>query len=322
MSEKYVYLITVHPSEKRYVGQTKNMDHRFNDHLAELNSPVHNELKRLGEGAYIEMIELWRGPSEESDDMERYYIDEYGCMGECGLNSTTGGIKGYSWTPEIREQIAEYQRSKWEDPAFREKCIAGQCAAWAGNEARREHISKVHKEKFKDVLYKEMVHRAGLKARGHPVEMYDLETGSVIAIFAGVNVAAEITGACQQHISKCCAGELKKHAGFGWRFAEGKISDELINSMEDGSFRDSIRSIFDEKTRCLEKDKLVVMVDPETGEALKIFKNMHSAADYVNGSHQHISKCVSGVPHHLTHKGYGWRRATDEEAKIYLNEGE
>ena len=318
MSEKYVYLITVYPSEKRYVGQTKNMDRRFNDHLARSYSPVYNELKRLGGGAYVEMIELWRGPSEESDDVERHYIDKYGCMGECGLNSTTGGIKGYSWDPEVREQIAEFQRSKWDDPAFREKCIAGLCTAWEGNEVRREHISRVHKEKFKDASYKDMVYRAGLKARGHPVEMYDLETGSVLATFAGVNIAADITGACQQNISRCCKGELKKHAGFGWRFTEDEITDELIDSMKDDLFKDGVKSIFDTKRYDIEKNKLIVMVDPETGEALKIFDGMECAARYVNGSHQHISKCVARAPHHLTHKGYGWRRATDEEAREYL----
>lgn len=45
----------------------------------------------------------------------------------------------------------------------------------------------------------------------------DIKTGDLIAEFVSATEASIVTGACRQHISKCCTGNRKSSGGFTWK---------------------------------------------------------------------------------------------------------
>lgn len=317
MTMSYVYLITVHPSEKRYVGQTKDMDDRFYRHLYTSRGPVHNELQNLEPDAYIEMIELWRGPTEDADLMERAFIREYGCIGPKGLNKATGGLEGFEMPEGFRDYVSETTKAGWEDPVIRDRRMTGILRAW-DNDDRREHISALNKEKNKDPAYRAMVRKAHIMNTSTPVEMYDLETGDTIATFASMSMAIEILNLNQQDLCRCCNGQLRSHRGFGWRFSDENVSESLVDHMYDKEFREQVVDRLRMREHEVAKDRLVAMCDPEDGHLIKIFNTIMDAERYVGGTHQHIRKCMTNMKNHITHKGYKWRKVTDEEAEIFL----
>ena len=51
------------------------------------------------------------------------------------------------------------------------------------------------------------------------VQMFDKETGELLATFPSTMEASRITGIKQPSISECCRGKLKSTGGYIWRYA-------------------------------------------------------------------------------------------------------
>lgn len=50
------------------------------------------------------------------------------------------------------------------------------------------------------------------------VQMFDKQTGELLATFPSLREAERITGISSGSISKCCNGKLKSAGGFNWRY--------------------------------------------------------------------------------------------------------
>ena len=51
------------------------------------------------------------------------------------------------------------------------------------------------------------------------VQMFDKQTGELLATFPSTHEAERVTGINQGHISECCIGKLKSAGGYIWRYS-------------------------------------------------------------------------------------------------------
>lgn len=97
-----LYKIT-NPNGKCYFGITNHLRGRFARHL-KAESAVGHSLRKYGpENHLIEV--LLTGRRELISRMEKVFIEEYGTIGNDGLNSTTGGDNEYLLSDETKEKI-------------------------------------------------------------------------------------------------------------------------------------------------------------------------------------------------------------------------
>ena len=55
--------------------------------------------------------------------------------------------------------------------------------------------------------------------KSNQVQMFDKQTGELLATFPSTHEAERITGIAHQSISKCCNGKKKSAGGYIWRYA-------------------------------------------------------------------------------------------------------
>lgn len=101
-----IYKLTA-PNGKIYVGQTKDIQARFNRYrVAAIKHQIkiYRSIKKYGwENFNKEVLEY----TDEifADEMERYYITKYNCCGKNGLNLDSGGRNNKKHSDETKEKI-------------------------------------------------------------------------------------------------------------------------------------------------------------------------------------------------------------------------
>lgn len=87
--KKWIYKITNNINGKIYIGQSKNPQNRFKQHINdEKDSVIHNAIKKYGEDNFS--FEIIEGPIENYNEREKYWIKLYNSYEE-GYNMTYGG---------------------------------------------------------------------------------------------------------------------------------------------------------------------------------------------------------------------------------------
>lgn len=93
-----IYKITNKINQKIYIGQSKNIEYRWKQHIYEMNEnykshySIHKALKKYGiENFTFEIIEITK--EEELFDREKYWIQYYNSYNK-GYNETVGGDSG------------------------------------------------------------------------------------------------------------------------------------------------------------------------------------------------------------------------------------
>ena len=87
--EKWIYKITNNINGKVYIGQSKNPQNRFKQHINDKkDSAIHNAIKKYGEDNFS--FEIIEGPIENYNEREKYWIKLYNSYEE-GYNMTPGG---------------------------------------------------------------------------------------------------------------------------------------------------------------------------------------------------------------------------------------
>ncbi len=110
-----IYLITHRDSGKAYVGQSRNIEKRWNDHRLGSSCPKLNAaLGKHGVGAFrFEVIEVCC--TEMLNEREAHHIRERGTMDPHGYNLTAGG-EGIVPSEETRGVLSAARKSVWADP--------------------------------------------------------------------------------------------------------------------------------------------------------------------------------------------------------------
>ena len=173
-----IYLLTF-PNGKQYIGQTVRMlDIRISQHRQSANAgsllPVHCAWRKHGEPS-VSVLGTY-GDMESLHAAEIALIGEYGTRAPNGYNVSFGGetapskapevaakisakAKGRGHTDETRAKMGVASKSKWEDPAYRSKVLAGVVASFTperrqkiGEQARAMHTGKVVSEETRAKL--------------------------------------------------------------------------------------------------------------------------------------------------------------------------
>ena len=106
-----IYMITFRANGKRYIGQSKNIRRRMNEHKrCQSCAPIISKaIAKYGWDAFDKTV-LEFCPVEELDEKEIYYIAEL----KPEYNLTEGGDspKGYKHSPETKELLKQVGRRR------------------------------------------------------------------------------------------------------------------------------------------------------------------------------------------------------------------
>lgn len=225
-----IYCIENTVSNKKYIGQSVNIEDRWRRHITELrngkhhNSHLQNTWNKYGENSFKFYI-LEYCDIDELDEKERYYIKLYNTMDrDYGYNLQSGGQATNHHSDESKKKISEsnkkaYQneelrklRSKdalrqWSNPEIKEKIIG------VNNSMYGKHHSKESREKMSDAK------------KGKPSPKRILIPVLCIELnkeYECAAAAAKEFNVQSGSILGVCRGERNTCGGYHWKFLLGK----------------------------------------------------------------------------------------------------
>ena len=104
----YIYIITNVINGKTYIGQTKYLSKRLNEHFTGLCPQcrlIHRAIQKYGKDAFV--VEHFQAPVHMLDGLEIAYIKLLDTMSPYGYNLTTGGDGSYKRSDETRKRMSE-----------------------------------------------------------------------------------------------------------------------------------------------------------------------------------------------------------------------
>ena len=130
---KHIYKITNTINDKVYIGQTENVETRWNYHLRDylrssdslrFKSPLYDDMKEYGVDKFT--IEELEGVDKDNSYIkEQFWIKELNTLYPNGYNLTSGGEKGKFYSDITKERIGEKTKERWEDPVIAERMLNG-----------------------------------------------------------------------------------------------------------------------------------------------------------------------------------------------------
>lgn len=257
MEELYqIYLITNTINNRKYIGQViKHRGYltRYQEHLnaAKYSNTkmLTNAINKYGkENFSLELIED-NIPESLIDEKEIFYINHYNTfyMNECGYNMTKGGqgVHGYKLTAADKEKISaasskywEYLRSNPDILAKRNGKISIKMKGKPKSEETKKKYSEAAKKRFENEpgtftgkKHSDKTKTLIAEKNGHPVGMYDKETGELLKTFLSAMEASRYL--CDNNLTKnknaysriitICKGikgQGKTAYGYIWKYLE------------------------------------------------------------------------------------------------------
>ena len=215
-----IYKIHCKITNKDYIGQSNNIYHRWQQHLAKYdNCAIHNAIIKYGRENF-EFSILEECFENELNEREEYWINYYNSYSN-GYNETSGGNRPLHTTcNHIIEAydldgnyIKEYSSIS---AAARElHCEASLISAVIKG---RRPTAKGYQFKEKDddrIITKFIKKKSG--PIGKAVIQLDKED-NIIAEYISASEAARQTGLLSQNISGVCRGLKKTCGGFKWKY--------------------------------------------------------------------------------------------------------
>lgn len=241
-----IYKITNKINGKCYIGQSVDIERRFNEHKnCKVDKPLYRAFKKYGiDNFTFEILE--ECSQEELNEKEIYYIVFYNSTTDGnGYNLEHGGefkdivlceeskikqVEHYKKTIEnmLKEKFVEWHKKigakhkgKIVSQEQRDK-ISKKLKEYFKDENVRKNLSEKHKGKVLSLstrLKMSMIQQEKMNKYAKKVLQYDLDD-NFIAEYNSLKEASKKTGIGKGDICKCCNGKRDTAKGFKWKYDE------------------------------------------------------------------------------------------------------
>lgn len=208
-----IYCITNTKNGMRYVGQSRNIEKRFKQHLTDdkkMNTKLGKDILIFDKSVFALTI-LEECEISLLDEREKYWIAKLGTFpGE------------YNMTPGGRDQVVDYDSTRaLTKEQVREAWEEGLCV----KDIMRKYGASSNgaiKNQLIEMGYSEIeISKRGQEqrklARAKRVAQLN-HNGEIIRIFNSLNEAGRELNIISQNIGKVCKGLRKEAGGFGWKY--------------------------------------------------------------------------------------------------------
>lgn len=220
-----VYCIENINTNKKYIGQSIDVNERWRKHVSELNNNSHHNdylqkaWNKYGEDSFIFYV-LEYCDIEYLDEKEIYYIEIYNTINrDYGYNLKSGGQFTNIYTDELKQKISKsvkesYNNSKlrearklsalnqWADPDIKAK-ISGENNGMYGKHHTQETVKKLS----------EIGKRPKVSKNIRPVMCVELNKE-----FKNASVAGKELNISSSNILNTCYGKRQTCGGYHWKF--------------------------------------------------------------------------------------------------------
>lgn len=160
-----IYSITNIVNNKKYIGQSVDVQHRLSNHKwalkhnKHINDHLQKSFNKYGEDCFVFDI-VCECVEDRLDELERYYISYYNCMNpNYGYNAESGGNANKHWSEQLIQKMKEIRggensgmwgkRHTEETKAIMREKALGRVLS----DETKEKLSKSHKGKLAKALY-------------------------------------------------------------------------------------------------------------------------------------------------------------------------
>lgn len=215
-----IYRIHCQITNKDYIGQSNNIYHRWQQHLAKYdNCAIHNAISKYGRENFIFSI-VEECTEDKLDEREEYWINYYNSYFN-GYNETSGGnrplhtvcnhiIEAYDLNGNYVKDYPSISAAARElncEASLISAVIKGRRPTAKGYQFKEKGDTKI--------ITKFIKKKSG--PIGKAVVQLD-QNDNIIAEFVSASEAARQTGLLSQNISGVCRGLKKTCGGFKWQY--------------------------------------------------------------------------------------------------------
>ena len=249
----YVYCIENYITKKVYIGQTKIIRRRINEHLRLLKSNTHyNKVLQEDWNAHLEksfiftILEKNVNTYDEACDLEKYYIKlSDSTNSKFGYNQTTGGTDGTFFNDTMRQAMSKRMKGSIKTIEQKRKMSISAMGRNIGKEWTSHQRSAITNALHNQVQSEETKKKRALKqtgsgnhrfgksgalsasygkpgARRRKVNCYTLD-GKLFKTFNFLKEASDYFGLRGSgSIVACCKGKQKTAKGYIFKYKEEK----------------------------------------------------------------------------------------------------
>lgn len=228
-----IYCIENIINNKKYIGQSVDVESRWSKHQSSLNKGNHdnrylqNSWNKYGKHNFKFYI-LEYCLDNELDIKEIYYIDHYNTMNrDYGYNLRSGGQSTHYVCEEVKQKISDSNKKVYQTTNLKEVRSIDALNQWANPEIKKKIMGEnngMYGKHHTEDTRKKMSEKA--KGRRSPIR----NTTPIICIelnqiFADACTAAQEFSCQSGSILQVCRGKRKTCAGYHWQFiTENNIS--------------------------------------------------------------------------------------------------
>ena len=208
-----IYCITNIQNGMRYVGQSRNIEKRFGEHLRDdikLKTRLGEAIREYGSKNFALTI-LEECKIEELDEKERKWIKELNTFPN-EYNMTAGGRNQVCDLNKLRAIPTEEVIKLWEQ-GLTIKQIQQKFGKSSTNTIKNQLLEKGYKQE--EIEKRGKLVRA--KGTSRIVQQYNLQ-GAFIAEYYSLNEAGRATNTSSQNIGQVCKGKRPTAGGFIWKY--------------------------------------------------------------------------------------------------------
>lgn len=240
-----IYCIVNKSNNKVYVGQTYNLNYRWNRHKHDLNHGYHSNKhlqsawNKYGSDSF-EFLILEECNLDTIDSKEKYWIDYYNSI-KSGYNQCDGGIgcRGYKHTEEELEKMRQIQTPKrviqldkngieikrWTSASEAGKTLNLYILSIKNCCEQKSYVKSVggfiwiyeQDEYNVDMNYYFTNNQS--KSNAKSVAQYDYNM-NLIKVWSSIKDACDVHGFNREGIRKVCNGDWNQYKGFIWKLVE------------------------------------------------------------------------------------------------------